>query len=124
MNNEVWARCRDCGTELKQNDKQCPKCGSTRKAHEVQLSDEVTVSDSMKLVQKREGYKEFMVKIISRVKHSGDPKLKGCVGEKVKEEMVLDKQKDWKDHIIRDAKTGEIIHEEHEPLSKNKPKSS
>jgi len=70
--------------------------------------------------QKRKGYKEFMVKMISRLKHSGDPKLKGCVGEKVKEEMVFDKEKDWKDHVVRDVKTGEITHEEHEPLSKHK----
>jgi len=61
-----------------------------------------------------------MVKMISRLKHSGDPKLKGCVGEKVKEEMVFDKEKDWKDHVVRDVKTGEITHEEHEPLSKHK----
>lgn len=32
--NEVWAKCGDCGSELKQSDKQCPKCGSTKKAYE------------------------------------------------------------------------------------------
>ncbi len=30
--NEVWATCGDCGEELKQSDKQCPRCGSTKKA--------------------------------------------------------------------------------------------
>ena len=29
--NEVWAKCQQCGTELKQGDKVCPKCGSTNK---------------------------------------------------------------------------------------------
>lgn len=120
--NEVWATCRDCATELKQTDKQCPKCGSTEKLHELQLADKISVSDSMKLVQKRKGYKEFMVKMISRLKHSGDPKLKGCVGEEVKEEMVFDKEKDWYDQVVKDAKTGDIIHEEHEPLSEHNKK--
>ncbi len=31
--NEVWATCGDCSEELKQSDKQCPKCGSTKKAY-------------------------------------------------------------------------------------------
>ena len=31
-NNEVRARCRDCGTVLEESDKKCPKCGSTKKA--------------------------------------------------------------------------------------------
>ena len=29
---EVWAKCQQCGTELKEGDKVCPKCGSTKKA--------------------------------------------------------------------------------------------
>lgn len=28
---EIWAKCQQCGTELKQGDKVCPKCGSTKK---------------------------------------------------------------------------------------------
>lgn len=28
---DVWARCQQCDTELKQGDKVCPKCGSTKK---------------------------------------------------------------------------------------------
>ena len=28
---EIWAECQRCGTELKQSDKQCPKCGCTKK---------------------------------------------------------------------------------------------
>ena len=119
--NEIWARCADCGTELKQGDKQCPKCGSTRKSHDLSASDGFVVGESeSKFTQKRKGYKQFMVEMISRLKHSRDPKLKGCVGEEVKEERIFDKEKNWKDHVVRDAKTGEILHQEHEPLSKHK----
>jgi len=31
---EAWAKCQQCGTELKQGDKVCPKCGSTKKHFE------------------------------------------------------------------------------------------
>lgn len=118
--NEVWARCRDCGTELKQGDKQCPNCGSTKKVYERKAS--VVIRPKVveaRAKQKRKGYKGFMVKMISRLKRSRDPKLKGCVGEEVKEEMIFNKEKDWKDHVVTNAKTGEILHEEHEPLSKH-----
>lgn len=118
---EVWATCRNCGTELKQDDKQCPKCKSTEKVFDLHLSDGIVLGESeLRVKQKRKGYKEFIVKMISRLKHSGDPKLKGYVGEEVKEEMVFNKEKDWKDHVVKDAKTGEILHEEHEPLSTHK----
>lgn len=48
-------RCRDCGTELKPNDKQCPKCGSTRKSYNVEISDRLILQDSMQVQQIR-GY--------------------------------------------------------------------
>ena len=32
VDNEVWARCGDCETELTESDKECPECGSTMKA--------------------------------------------------------------------------------------------
>lgn len=116
-NNEVWARCRDCSTELKQEDKQCPKCGSTRKSHELHLSDKVCVYDSTKLVHKRKGIKRPLAEIITnRFKRSGDPKLKNGV----REDMVIDREKDEYHHITRDAKTGETTHEEHKLLSKHK----
>ncbi len=117
--NEVRVKCRDCGTELKQSDKQCPKCGSTRKSHEVQLSDKVGMSDSMKLVQKRRGIKRPLAEIITnRFRRSGDPRLKNGV----REDMVIDREQDEYHHTTRDAKTGIITHEEHEQLSKHNKK--
>lgn len=114
--NEVWATCRDCGTELKQEDKQCSKCGSKRKSHIVHLSDKVGVSDSTKLVHKRKGIRRPLAEIITnRFKHSGDPKLKNGV----RENMVIDREKDEYHHITKDAKTGKTTHEEHERLSEH-----
>ena len=121
--NEVWARCGECGAELLPSDKQCPQCGSTRKAYERRASVPLGVKIvETRAIQKRKGYKEFMLKMISRWKRSRDPGLKGCVGEEVTEEMVLDKERNRIDHVVRDVETGEIIHSEHEPLTKHNKK--
>lgn len=120
---EVWARCGECGAELLPSDKECPQCHSTKKAYERKTSVALGVKVAeTRVTQKRKGYKEFMLKMISRWKCSRDPSLKGFVGEEVTEEMVLDKEKNWKDHVVRDAKTGEILHSEHEPLTKRNTK--
>lgn len=122
--NEVWATCIDCGAELKQSDKQCPKCGSTIKSYKREAS----VGIGIKVVetrakQKRKGYRSFMKQMISRWKRSGDPRLT----EGVHEERIIDKEdKEKKEYhqVVKDAKTGDVIHEEHKPLSqhKNQPK--
>lgn len=116
---EVWARCGECGTELKQGDTQCPKCGSTKKAYEREASVTVGVKVGTKATQKRIGFHRFMKQMVSRWKPSVDPRLPNGV----QEETVKDKEKDWYDQVVRDAKTGEITHEEHEPLSQHRQSS-
>lgn len=36
--NEIWAKCQQCGTELKQGDKVCPKCGSAKHVERTGLA--------------------------------------------------------------------------------------
>jgi len=116
-NNEVWARCGVCGTELKPSDKQCPKCSSTKKAYEREAFVRIRVKVvETRATQKRKGVKGFMKQMISRWKRSGDPKLKNGV----QEERIIDKEKDEYHQVVKDAKTGKITHEEHEPLSQHK----
>jgi hypothetical protein len=117
-NDEVWARCGDCGEELKQGEKQCPKCGSTKKAYRVEFSVGLTIeATKMGTKQKRRGFKRPINETLSRKKRSGDPKLKGLP---VKEERAIDRQQDTYDKVIKDAETGEIIVEKHERLSEHK----
>jgi hypothetical protein len=116
--NEVWARCGDCGTELKQSDKQCPKCGSTKKAFLVEVSAKLGISVSSRVKHKRKGKGTLIEMIINRWKRSGDPRLK----DGVREDVVIDRERNEYHHITKDAKTGEITHEEHEPLSEHKKK--
>ena len=119
MSNEVWATCMDCGSELKQGDKQCPMCGSTKKSYERKSSVSIGVTiPETRVKQERVGYRRFIRQIISRFKSSGDPRLT----EGVHEERIIDKEKDEYHQVVKDLKTGHVIHEEHEPLSKHKNK--
>lgn len=114
--NEVWARCGKCGAELKPSDKQCPQCGSTKKAYNVEASVKIGLSVSTKVKHKRKGKGTLIEMISNRWKCSGDPRLRYGV----REDMAIDRERNEYHHITRDAKTGEITHEEHEKLSNHK----
>jgi len=114
--NDIWARCAECRAELKQNDKYCPKCGSTRKSYERKALVKVGVKVvETRVTQKRRGFHKFMRQMISRWKRSGNPRLENGV----QEELSMDKERDRYDQVVMDAKTGEITHEEHELLSRH-----
>jgi len=114
---KVWAKCQQCGTELKQGDKVCPKCGSTKKAYVREAS--VAIGSRIvetRVRQIRKGFKKFMKEIISRWRPSRSPELKDGVNE----ERIIDKEKNEYHQTVKDVRTGEITHEEHEPLSQHK----
>lgn len=104
--------------ELKQDDKQCPKCNSTRKSYDLEVIDGIGLSVSTKVKHKRKGKGTLMEVISNRWKRSGDPKLKNGV----REDMVIDIERNEYHHITRDAQTGEITHEEHEKLTEHNKK--
>lgn len=115
--NEVWVTCIDCGAELKQSDKQCPKCGSTKKLYKREASVGIGIEViETRAKQKRKGYHRFTKQMISRWKPSGDLRL----SEGVHEEIIIDKEKKEWHQVVKDAKIGDVIHEEHEPLSQHK----
>ncbi len=115
-NNEVWAKCGDCGQGLKQGDKQCPKCGSTRKAYRREVSTGLNVEvTKIGAKQKRNGFQRPIKEILARRKHSGDPKSP----EVVDEERTIDREKNEYHQVVKDAQTGEVIHEEHQRLSEH-----
>ena len=72
----------------------------------------------MRTSHKRRGKGTLMEVISNRWKSSEDPKLNGGV----REDMVIDRERDEYHHITRDAKTGVITHEEHEKLTEHNKK--
>ena len=87
--------------------------GST--SYNIEVSVKIGVSVSSRVKHKRKGVGTLIEMISNRWKRSGDPKLKNGV----REDMVIDREKDEYHHITKDAKTGKITHEEHESLSKH-----
>lgn len=113
---DLWAKCAKCGAELKQGDKQCPRCASTAMAYERPALVKEGIIVHSKTKQKRKPFKNPIRQMISRRKASGDPRLK----DGVQEEITIDQEKDEYHQVVKDAKTGQILHEHHEPLSKHK----
>ncbi|MCR4394651.1 MAG: zinc ribbon domain-containing protein [Dehalococcoidales bacterium] len=111
--NEVWAKCQNCGTELKQDDKQCPNCGSTSKVYELSISERIIIREGRETKFKRKGLNRPFAEEKSGWKPSGDPNLK----KGVYEVRVIDRERDEYHHVVKDAATGQVIHEEHQRLS-------
>ena len=116
--NEGKARCLNCGIELEQSNTQCPRCKSARVSHDVEVVDGIDLSVSTRFKRKMKGVGTLVEMITNRWKPSGDARL----GSGVKENMIIDKEQDEYRHVTRNAKTGEITHEEHEKLSEHKRK--
>jgi len=104
--------------ELKQDDTQCPTCNSTRISHDLEVVDGIRLSVSTRAKRKMKGMGTLMEVITNRWKRSEDPRLKYGV----REDMVIDREKDEYHHVTRDAKTGKVTHEEHEKLSEHNKK--
>ena len=49
---EVWAKCGQCGAELKESDKVYPRCGSTKKVFAKTLKNTVTIKGSLDIEHK------------------------------------------------------------------------
>lgn len=109
--------CAVCGSV--KNSRFCNRCQrETPNLFKVDISATIKPRGSIRIKQKRPGFKGFLRKIFSGFKPSRDPKL----SEGVDMQMVIDREKKEYHQIVKDNLTGEIIHEEHEPLDQHKPK--
>ena len=85
----------------------------------VGLTEKIKIREFIKLKISQAG-KGVRSIITSGWKPSGDLKN---FPEGVLESRVVDREKDEYHQTIKDAKTGKIVEDEHEPLSKHKPKA-
>ena len=114
---EVRVKCERCGAELRESDKECPKCGSTKKMFAKTVGEgTVTCRGRLRGRQKPKGFGKFVKEIIQGWFPSKNSKLL----QGVEKERIVDRKNDTYDEIVRDAETGQIIHETHEPLSQHK----
>lgn len=107
--------CGNCGMEIQLTNRECPNCGSTKKSYSEQCTVNIALRVGTKTKHKRKGFKKFMVEMISHYKKSKDKNAP----EEVHEERFIDKEKGTYDQVVRDSKTGQIIHEEHMKLTEH-----
>ena len=82
------------------------------------FKEEIKFRDSIGIKLKQVGRGKWVKKVFQGFKSSGDPKL----SEGVDVLLVADVEKNEYHHIVKDNKTGRILHNEHEPLDKHKAK--
>lgn len=83
----------------------------------IELFDKVKLRGSLQLKFKELG-KGVISIIRSGWKSSGNPKIT----EGVYEDRIIDRRKKEYHQVVKDAKTGKVLHEEHEPLNIHKGK--
>ncbi len=117
MTNEVKCWCRHCKAELPlDHEGPCPKCGKSGKDCKVSAHDVVEIHNTIKVRQKRKGFRKFMKETLQGWFPSVSPKLKKGV-DKVR---IVDKEKNEYHETVKDLATGEVIRNIHEPLSQHK----
>lgn len=110
--------CAICKSE--KSGRFCDKCQKeTPNLFKINVFDTAKARESIGIKQKRPGFKRFLVKMFQGFKPSGDPNLP----EGVDEQMIIDREKNEYHQIVKDNKTGKVLHEEHEFLSQHKTDS-
>jgi len=110
--------CQNCKKELKEDQKLCPNCGSTKRDIKVEIKEEIKIRASLRGRQKRKGFKKFMVEFLQGWFPSGD-KNKHSEGAQIK--RLIDKKNDKYQEKVIDEATGKIVVDKDLKLSeKNK----
>jgi hypothetical protein len=94
-------------TKIEENEK-------GNKHYYLEFIENLIINVSNKIKAKRKGYKRPFKEIFSGYKPSGDLSKypKG-----IDEIMIIDRENNWYNQIIKDNLSGKIIHKEHELLS-------
>ncbi len=105
--------CENCGKELEVMEEPCSSCGYSKKEEEKKTSGSLSFETSLGYKHIKAGKEKPVLEGKHRHKVSKDPELKG---QRVIEDLVIDKKEKRKRHKVEDEETGEICHEEDEPL--------
>ncbi len=107
--------CVTCG-KIK-DDKFCNNCKKeTSNLKKIFVSDTVVVETSLGIKARNPEKKRPTFEFWDRYRKSGDPGIKKGVREK----RIINRKEDLYYHQIIDKNTGEVIHEENEPLTQHK----
>ena len=117
MTAEIQCWCRHCERELPPSHTgPCPHCGKTGKDCKVNITDVVAISTRFRARKKRKGIGRFVIEILQGWFPSNSPALK----KGVHKERIVDREKNEYHETVKDATTGEVVRDMHEPLSQHK----
>ncbi len=109
--------CKTCHRELDPaQPRPCPYCGALNRIYHNIVREAAVASVGTEMRQMRAGFKRPLVEMIgSRRRTDRYGRRKGII-----ENRVIDRVNDKYEHVLKDAETGEIFHEEHLRLSEHK----
>ena len=113
--------CRSCGAEWPDGVESepsdartaCSACGGTGRRIEKVLTAIVTTKASLKLVAKRPGMKRSMREDF----HGAD--LQTSTGRWMDKDRGVDRIENDYNEVVVDSETGQVIHQDHEPLDQH-----
>ena len=119
---KITIRCANCNEILSEQERPCPSCGSEKRNYSVEIQNNVTISDGLKLEAKDQ---TGFVKVMSWVRS----KISGKSKRRARESLTIDRT-DPKftrkiHHIEETTETGEheVVHYEDEKFpAKRRPK--
>jgi hypothetical protein len=93
--------------------KPCSVCGSTRRIHNISITETLVIRDEYRQKAKHPGQKKPYIEDISGSDYSRDR------GKHVHLQRIIDRDNDYYFEKITDYETGEVIHHCEEPLSQH-----
>ncbi len=106
-------KCKKCGHELKKDEIPCPKCGCKSRAISIEIIEKIEIHDKIEGKAKHKNCKKPFNEFIS-----GDDLYRKS-GKWYHKERNIDRENNKYREIIKDKKTGKVIHRCEEPLSKH-----
>lgn len=92
----------------------CPSCGGSGRTIEANIVEALTLRDFYGMKLKRQGAKKYAVEDISKPDFNRDR------GKNVHLVRLIDRENDLYHERITDFESGEIIHEQRQPLSEHR----
>lgn len=105
--------CTDCEQRLKEEEKECPVCGSKNRTRKILITDRIGFNESIRGKVKSKESKRPIEEFKIGDDYNRDRK------KYVDRTMIIDRKNDKYIESIKDKETGETIHECNESLKEH-----
>ena len=109
--------CRDCGEVYPENEKVCPKCGSSAKNIFISVSDSMAIDSEISGMKAKKPHLTGKKKIAWE--WTDQKTVRGDNGKPVRRFKLIDRENNRYKEVVTDLTTGEVTHRCEEPLSEH-----